>query len=63
MSQQDCENQPWIYIGYRGFCKFIASDDDFFIFRKFGNLSARVLLALQDELSELEGQLEEIERQ
>lgn len=55
------EEKQWKYVGYRGFCKFLASDDDFLILRRFGNLSIRVLLALQDELVDLEGQLETIE--
>jgi uncharacterized protein (DUF983 family) len=50
--------KPWKYVGYRDFCAFVTSDDDFFVLRTFSGLSARVLLALQDELSELEGQLE-----
>lgn len=36
----------------------MASDNDFFVFRRFSTLSSRVLPALQDELSELETQLE-----
>ena len=63
VTESDRESQPWKYIGYCGFCRFIASDDDFFIFRKFSNLTARVLLALQDELSELESQLQQIDTQ
>ena len=53
----DIHKKPWKYIGYRGFASFVASDNDFFIFRRFSNLTARVLLALQDEISELEEQL------
>lgn len=58
LSYQERKNQPWRYIGYRGFCKFVTSDNDFFILRRFSVLSSRVLLALQDELCELEEQLE-----
>lgn len=54
ITHEDRKKQPWKYIGYRGFCKFVASDDDFFVLRRFSTLSSRVLLALQDELSELE---------
>jgi hypothetical protein len=54
---------PWKHVGYRGFCEFVASDHDFFLLRRFGKLSARVLLALQDELSELEDQLHVLEEQ
>jgi hypothetical protein len=41
----------------------IASDDDFFVLRRFSELSSRILLALQDELSELEGQLDAHEKE
>lgn len=57
LSRQDRERKPWKYVGYRDFCKFVVSDDDFFMLRRFGELSSRVLLALQDELAELEIQL------
>jgi hypothetical protein len=54
-------SKPWKDIGYRGFCKFVDSDHDFFLLRLFVNLSVRVLLALQDELCELETQLDILE--
>ena len=43
---KDREKQPWKYVGYREFCKFVVSDDDFFILRRFSNLSSRVLVGL-----------------
>lgn len=61
LTEEDCEGQPWKYLGYRAFCKFGASEDDFFILRKFSTLTARVLLRLQDELSGLERELETLE--
>jgi hypothetical protein len=61
VSPRDASKKPWKYIGYRGFCDFIASDNDFFVLRRFSALSARVLLALQDELVELETQLSLLE--
>jgi hypothetical protein len=60
---EDRRRQPWKYLGYREFCKFVASDDDFFVLRRFSVLSSRILLALQDELSELEGQLDAHEKE
>lgn len=53
----DYHKKPWKYAGYRDFSSFVASDNNFFILRRFSTLSARVLLALQDELVELEDQL------
>jgi hypothetical protein len=59
---QDYHRKPWKYAGYRDFASFVASDDSFFVLRRFSTLSARVLLALQDELVELEDQLNTIVR-
>lgn len=53
--------KPWKTIGYRGFSAFLASDNDFLIFRRFGTLTARILLLLQDEITVLEEELEELE--
>ena len=39
-------------------CKWAASDDDFFVLRRFGGLGARVLLRLQDRIVKLEEDLE-----
>ena len=61
-SQPEIEQKPWKYLGYQSFSRFVASDNDFFILRRFGALSAQVILALQDELSCLERDLELIEK-
>ena len=42
-------------------CKWAASDDDFFVLRRFGEVSARVLLRLQDQIVGLEGRLQEMD--
>lgn len=62
-SQQDVDEKAWKYAGYRSFCEFISSDEDFFVLRRFGSLTARVLLNLQDQLARLEEELEAIEQQ
>ena len=36
----------------------MGSDDDFFVIRKFGALNARVILRMQDQISELSEQLD-----
>ncbi|KAL1882806.1 hypothetical protein Daus18300_000444 [Diaporthe australafricana] len=58
-TQEEIQRKPWKFIGYKGYSKFIASDNDFFILRRFGTLSSRVALSLQDEIVELEERLEE----
>ena len=60
-TKEDVERKPWKYLGYRCFAHFVASDHDFFVLRRFGALSARVLLGLQDELCSLEEQLNILE--
>lgn len=57
-SQKEINKKPWKYLGYRSFSQFVSSDNDLFVLRRFGTLSARVLLALQDQLSQVEEQLE-----
>ncbi|OCK87775.1 uncharacterized protein K441DRAFT_682405 [Cenococcum geophilum 1.58] len=47
--------------GYPALARFIGSDTDFFLFRKFNTLCARRLLYLQDELMELEARLDEVD--
>ncbi|KAK3081686.1 hypothetical protein LTS18_003901 [Coniosporium uncinatum] len=52
------QSQPnWKRIGYRIFSRFIASEQAFFMVRRFGALNARVALALQDEITQLEDRL------
>ena len=61
-SRADIDAKPWKYIGYQSFSALVASDNDFFILRRFGALTARVLLGLQDQLSRLEEDLEALEK-
>lgn len=52
---------PWKYVGYHGYSRFISSDDDFFILRRFSVLNVRISLALQNQLVMLERQLNELD--
>jgi len=47
-------NHAYKYYGYPDFCRFMASDNDFFLLRRFGELNARVLLKMQFEIARLE---------
>jgi hypothetical protein len=49
--------------GYPSFAEFIARDGDAAIYRKFSHLSARNLLYLQSELHDLEGRLQQLDKE
>ncbi|CAH0028372.1 unnamed protein product [Clonostachys rhizophaga] len=55
-------DKPWKYVGYDGYSKFIASDSDFFILRRFSTLNVRIALALQDDISSLEEELAALDK-
>ncbi|KAF2465012.1 uncharacterized protein BDR25DRAFT_295794 [Lindgomyces ingoldianus] len=50
----------WKYEGYQEFSRWMASDDDFFIIRRFQNLNANVILYMQDRVTQIEERLREI---
>jgi hypothetical protein len=58
----DASQAPSEHPGYPEFAAFVASDQAFFILRRFSRLSARVLLALQDEIAQLESKLDDIDK-
>jgi hypothetical protein len=51
------QEKPWRYIGYKGFSEWSASDNDFFVIRRFDSLATRVILLLQWQLTKLEKEL------
>ena len=53
-SAEEVAKKPWKYIGYEGYTNFIASDDHFYILRRFDKLNIRTALAIQDDISILE---------
>ena len=58
--RSELQQKLWKYIGYLGFSRFAASDNDFFAVRRFDVVSVRVLLAMEDRLSQLEESLARI---
>lgn len=40
-------------------CTWMSSDDDFFVLRRFGEVGARVLLSMQDQIAKLEEELQQ----
>jgi hypothetical protein len=61
VTEFDVYDQPWKYTGYRKYSWFLASDDDFLIFRRFGTLNARIILAMQDDISVAEAKLQALD--
>ncbi|KAJ8126334.1 hypothetical protein O1611_g7303 [Lasiodiplodia mahajangana] len=61
ITKEDIERKPWKYVGYRGYTNIIASEDDFFILRRFNSLNVRIALFLQDEIVVLESKLAELD--
>ena len=61
VTEFDVYDQPWKYTGYRKYSWFLASDDDFLIFRRFGTLNARIILAMQDDISVAEAKLQSLD--
>ena len=60
-STNDIQEKPWKFIGYKGYAKFIASEDDFYIFRRYQVLNARAILLMQDEIAVLEEELAQLD--
>lgn len=53
-------NEAWKYEGYQEFSRWMASDDDLFIFRRFESVNAHVILWMQHQITQKEARLEEI---
>lgn len=49
------------YLGYKAFARYVSSDDDFLALRRFDRVHCRLLLVLQDQVSDLETQLDEVD--
>jgi len=61
VSEEEKGLKPWKYEGYPAFSEWMASSDDFMLFRRFGQLNARVLLLLQDRIVQMEEKLSKID--
>ncbi|PSN59502.1 hypothetical protein BS50DRAFT_229186 [Corynespora cassiicola Philippines] len=49
--------RAWKYEGYTEFSRWMASEDDFFLFRRFESLNAGVILWMQEQISQKEAEL------
>lgn len=51
----------WKDVGYPAYSRLVGSDKELLLLRRFNTLNARVILGLQDRLSELEQELDVME--
>lgn len=61
LTQSELDLKPWKYTGYKGYTNFIASENDFFVLRRFSAVSVRVALRLQDQVTVLEEKLQRLD--
>ncbi|KAL5449657.1 hypothetical protein PMIN06_006782 [Paraphaeosphaeria minitans] len=61
ITSQDKRNSAWKYEGYKAFSSWMASEDDFFLFRRFGDLNSRTILWLQDRIMRIEDDLKRLD--
>ncbi|KAF1969059.1 hypothetical protein BU23DRAFT_591869 [Bimuria novae-zelandiae CBS 107.79] len=54
---EDEFSRPDKFLGYKAFSAWMASEDDFFIIRRFQDLNARTILWMQDRIARLEQDL------
>ncbi|KAE8153234.1 hypothetical protein BDV25DRAFT_137140 [Aspergillus avenaceus] len=62
LTQIDVDEKPWKYIGYHAYSRFLAFDSDFYCFRRLEQLNTRVIVALQNQLAQIEESLDEIDK-
>ncbi|KAL1967377.1 hypothetical protein VTN77DRAFT_3161 [Rasamsonia byssochlamydoides] len=60
-SSTELYQSPWKYCGYKRYSAFLGFSRSFFFLRQFRTLNVRVLLAMQDDIVELEEELDRIE--
>ena len=63
LTEKEVQEKPWKYIGYKVFSRWISSDQDLFVFRRFDTLNARIILGLQWELTVLENKLHTLDEE
>ena len=54
---EEQKSKSWRYIGYKGFCEWSATTDDFLVIRRFDSLAIRAIFLLQWEITKLESEL------
>ncbi len=60
----DDEKRTWAFKfkGYPALARWMGASEDFFLIRRFGDLNARILLAMQDDIMQLEERLQTIDK-
>ncbi|MCJ1249376.1 hypothetical protein MMC30_006599 [Trapelia coarctata] len=63
VTREDLAEKPWKYAGYKNYSRFVGTSRSFFVTRQFRTLNVRVILAMQDQLTELEEDLNVLDNQ
>lgn len=63
ITKEDAQKKAWKYMGYNEYSSFIGYSRSFFFLRQFRTLNVRVLLAMQDDIAELEERLDNLDKE
>lgn len=55
-------NKLWKHVGYKNYTRLVGLDANFFYVRQFRTLNVRIVLAMQDQITELEEQLDRLDQ-
>lgn len=58
---EEAKRKRWKYIGYSGASRWMASDSDFFVIRRFDTLNTRLILERQAQIASIEQKLARID--
>ena len=61
-SPEEAEKRRWLHMGYRKAAEHMASDNDFFVVRRFATANTRAILFKQARIFQLEKELERLDR-
>jgi sugar-specific transcriptional regulator TrmB len=53
--------KPWKHVGYKHYSRVVASSPNLFYVRQYRALNARIILAMQDQIAELEEELNRLD--
>ncbi|KAK8044179.1 hypothetical protein PG993_004203 [Apiospora rasikravindrae] len=61
INQEDLDERPCKYIGYKEFARYLSLTDEYFVLRRYDLLHCRILVTLQQRIAILEERLDELD--